>query len=616
SEATAENASAPWSQNLPVQRLLALAMFGCVTWAFRDMTISMGMAPTEATATALMAFAVFAAGISLGGREAGRHYRKYTEYSLVDWALLLIPMLLILKLLPRLLEGPGAVGAEISSWMAEPWRFWDVTLVWSLLLVFFVWDYSVQIAELLGWLSFQPSEADVAPAVTHLSALPPAPIEGIYAWSRPPPGVGSASGTPSGTSSPAPPKQRTTSWDSSPYRFVSHNLAWRKLMWAFIFGGFAILLFGGLALVSPQELGDAARSEVGGVVPSVLVYYVLGLVLASQTSLDRLRAEWLRAGATIQIGLTRRWLSYGLLLMLAACAGALLLPTSFAERGTDQFNGGWGLLWVLTSPIRFVLGAVFGALSWMFAYLAALLFAPFASLLPRNEAGPAPPTPPPQAAPLDPGGAATFPSMASQLAWGFLFYVLPSALALYAIWNTWQKRRAIWSGLRGFFRELVALIWGAVLDVATAFWRILGAASPGLLSFAPAAILQRLKQRRSRTGGAVSSAWLRLRGLGPRELIQYFYVSLIQRAASVGWERRTGQTPYEYSRDLAERLPDRRAEVGALTDAFVHAKYSRRPVIDEDAKRARGPWERLRGDLQTRRRTGRVASWFGLGRSE
>jgi len=35
--------------------LLALSMFGCVTWAFRDMTASMGMAPTEATATALMA---------------------------------------------------------------------------------------------------------------------------------------------------------------------------------------------------------------------------------------------------------------------------------------------------------------------------------------------------------------------------------------------------------------------------------------------------------------------------------------------------------------------------------------------------------------------------------
>jgi len=589
-------------------------MFGCVTWAFRDMTASMGMAPTEATATALMAFGVFTAGISLGGREAGRHYRKYTEYSLVDWALLLIPMLLVLKLLPRLLEGPGAVGVEISSWMAEPWRFWDVTLVWSLLLVFFVWDYSVQIAELLGWLSFQPSEADVAPAVTDLSALPPAPIDGIYAWSRPAPGVGSESGTPAGVAQPEAPRKRATSWDSSPYRFVSHGLAWRKLMWAFIFGGFAVLLFAGLALVSPEELGDPARAEVGGVVPSVLVYYVLGLVLASQTSLDRLRAEWLRAGATIQIGLTRRWLSYGLLLMLAACAVALLLPTSFAERGTDQLNGGWGFLWVLTYPIRFILGTVFGALSWVFAYVAAFLFAPIAGLFPQGAGQSKPPDTSfrPGTDPGQPSLAA--PSLVSQLVWGFLLYVLPSALALYAIWNTWQKRRAIWGGLRGFFWELGALLWGAVLDVVTAFWRLLGAASPGLLSHAPAVILARLKQRRSRTGAAVSSAWLRLRGLGPRELIQYFYVSLIQRAASVGWERRTGQTPYEYSRDLAERLPDRRAEVGALTEAFVHAKYSRRPVADEDAKRARRPWERLRGDLQTRRRAGRVASWFGLGK--
>ena len=127
---------------------------------------------------------------------------------------------------------------------------------------------------------------------------------------------------------------------------------------------------------------------------------------------------------------------------------------------------------------------------------------------------------------------------------------------------------------------------------------------------------KRWKQRPGAFGIGEPPGWLRLRGLSPRELIQYFYVSLAQRAASVGWERHAGQTAYEYSRDLTARLPERAGEVSALTEAFVNAKYSRRDVGAEDARRARRPWERLRGELQLRRRAGRVASWFGLSKQQ
>ncbi|HEU5315757.1 MAG TPA: hypothetical protein VFX49_06570, partial [Chloroflexota bacterium] len=149
-----------WMSNLPTQRLIALGMFGCICWAFADMTLSMGLAWPNAFATSLLAFLVFAAGLTLGGRETGRAYRKYTDYSLSDWALLLVPIVLILKLLPYLLVGPAAASTEMASWLTEPQRFWDVTLVWSLLLVFFVWDYSVRVAEQFGRLSFQPAELE------------------------------------------------------------------------------------------------------------------------------------------------------------------------------------------------------------------------------------------------------------------------------------------------------------------------------------------------------------------------------------------------------------------------------------------------------------------------
>ena len=589
-----------WASNLPVQRFIALGMFACICWSFVEMTLSMGLGWPQAISTALMAFSVFAAGLSLGGRETGRAYRKYTDYSLVDWALLLVPILLILKLLPYLLQGVSALNEEIASWMTEPQRFWDVTLVWSLLLVFFVWDFAVRIAEEFGKLSFQPGELETSPAQTQ-DGLPPAEIEGIYAWSLP-------------TASPDAAAARAfRTWDRSPYRFTNHARAWRQLMWSFVGGGFFVLLFAGLALVSPEELGDPGRTEVPGVIPPVLLYYVLGLVLASQTSLDRLRAEWLRAGAEVQAGLARRWLSYGLTLMVAALLVALVLPTSFIDPQGGVLAGGGALGYVM-APLRLVLGALFGALGWVLAHIAAILFAPIAGLLPRGGGTPGQAVPPPPAQAAD-APASAFPSAASQFAFALLFYLIPAALAAYAIWNSWRKRHALWKGLREFWRDVVAMIWGLILDVATTLWRFLAVVSPRFLEMAPDQIRARLRQRRRASTLVERPGWLRLRGLSARDLIQYFYISLAQRAAAVGWGRSAGQTPYEYSRELATRLPERAAEVTALTEAFVDAKYSRRTIGDDEARRVRRPWERLRGELQVRRRANRLASWFGLGRS-
>ena len=91
---------------------------------------------------------------------------------------------------------------------------------------------------------------------------------------------------------------------------------------------------------------------------------------------------------------------------------------------------------------------------------------------------------------------------------------------------------------------------------------------------------------------------LRLSRLAPRELVRYFYRSTLRRAADGGLPRRAAQTPYEYSATLAQRLPEAQQDIAELTDAFVVAEYSPRPVGDDDAKRARRPWERVRRRLR------------------
>lgn len=561
-----------WVASQQLQRSLTIAMFACVSWSLAQALLSAGVSPAQAWSVFGLATTVFASGVLLGGRAEGRNYRKYTDYGLMDWLLLLVPIALVLRLLPVLVEDAGSLVPEIASWMDEPWRFWNAGLVWTFLLVFLVWDVSLQVAGQLGKLGFQPGE--VAPSPT----------------------------------SPA-----YYDWLTSPYRFVSHAAAWRHLMWQFMIGGFILLLLTGLSLVEPEDLRNSSRAEVEGVILHVLLYYLLGLLLASQTSLDRLRTDWLRGGAAVQTGLARRWLGYGLALAGLALVLALLLPTSFSGKTADQLPLIWRWLWLF----QVGLGGIFWVLGWVFGHLLALLLAPFMWLLPTNETGQegaAAVAPQPTPVPDQPGGEA-FPSLASRLVWSVLLYLVPGLLAVYAVWNTWRKRRAIWDGLKTGCGDLWMLLRDGVLDLVAVIWRFFGRMSPGLWRLAPDLIKARWARRAARRGGdGEAFSWLRLRGLGPRELIQYFYVSLVRRGEMVGWPRGKGQTAYEYSRELARRLPDRQAEVELLTEAYMHAKYSRRPVDDDDARRARRPWERLRSVLQTRRRAAILGGWLGIGK--
>jgi hypothetical protein len=91
---------------------------------------------------------------------------------------------------------------------------------------------------------------------------------------------------------------------------------------------------------------------------------------------------------------------------------------------------------------------------------------------------------------------------------------------------------------------------------------------------------------------------LRLGRLAPRELVRYFYRSTLRRAADGGLARSRAQTPYEYSATLAHHLPEAQNDIAELTDAFVVAEYSPRPIEQADAQRARRPWERVRRQLR------------------
>jgi hypothetical protein len=97
------------------------------------------------------------------------------------------------------------------------------------------------------------------------------------------------------------------------------------------------------------------------------------------------------------------------------------------------------------------------------------------------------------------------------------------------------------------------------------------------------------------------SRFFSLRRLPPRELVRYFYLSAAKRATQAGQSRGPNQTPYEYQDMLDNRFPELEPDLTGLTNAFIKARYSYRPVRKEDADAVKPLWQRIKVALRRRR---------------
>ena len=192
-----------WSGSQGVERVLTIGMFACISWTVSQALLSGGMRPSQALALFLLATAFFAAGVAVGGRAGGRNYRALRGLRDHGLGAPADPP-----------PGPGAPPAldpggarrrgagHRAAGSDDPITFWDASLAWGIIILFFVWDGALSVAHSLGTLAFQTAE----PA----SGLPPG-------------------------------RPTALEWDNTPYRFADHNGAWRHLMRLFIFGGFFVL---------------------------------------------------------------------------------------------------------------------------------------------------------------------------------------------------------------------------------------------------------------------------------------------------------------------------------------------------------------------------------------
>jgi hypothetical protein len=343
----------------------------------------------------------------------------------------------------------------------------------------------------------------------------------------------------------------------------------------FIVGGALLLLCLALEAVNIQNIGAAslplsALSAIGA-----LCYLISGFLLYSQARLSLLHARWQLDGARVSAQVTRRWSRTSWLIICGVALAALALPRAYGLGLLDTIRAVLNVFGYIFAVLGYAVVSFFGLLLLIPAWLMSLFTAEGAATPPVRE--PLPPLPPP------PPEVANEPRLWTAL----IFWMCMLFLIGYALWIVAQRHPGVWQAVTGRGPLASLLRWLRALWGDTCVWA--GQASQ--------AVQSRLRRSR-RSIASPQVAWLRLSRLAPRELIRYFYRSTLQRAAAHGLKRRPAETPYEYKETLAHLLPDAQPDINELTDSFMNAQYSSRLIAPEDARRARGPWERMRRALR------------------
>ena len=350
----------------------------------------------------------------------------------------------------------------------------------------------------------------------------------------------------------------------------------------FFLGGAVLLIAAGITRIGIAALLNLSRPSVPGLVLNVLVYFLLGLVMLGQVQFTWLRKQWQAQEIRVAEELAGRWVRYSLAFIGLAALLAFLLPTGYTV----------GLLDAVATIIQFlgyIVTLLFTLLTLPFAWLFWLLSNLFGAERPPPQAKLQPPELP-QSEPLGPASPAPdwLEILRSILFWiaalGMLFYVIRSYLRDHPELLQALARQSPIRALRDF---LIAL------------WRHL----VGWAEVASQGIPRWLSLRRARPRSSKQPFRFFLLGaLSPRELILYYYLSIVERARRQGYPRRNSETPYEYDATLGPKLPAAQQDLTSLTQAFVEARYSRQTFDREQDRRARAIWKRVRAALQALRR--------------
>ena len=349
----------------------------------------------------------------------------------------------------------------------------------------------------------------------------------------------------------------------------------------FFWGGVILLIVTGLTRIGIAQVFNLRRPSVPGLVLNVLVYSLLGLVMLGQVRFATLRKRWKTGETKVADELPRRWVRYSLSLIGLAALLAFLLPTGYTL----------GLLEV----IGYILAVILAVLSLITTLLFWLILLPFAWLMSLLgvESAPAPNTQPLSPPALGDTGGDVGPGWL-QIVRSLAFWVIAVGIVFYVVRSYVRDHPELFESLAalGLVRALRRL-WAAL-------WRWLNGWGATLKERMPRGWSVRLGRR-----GRLPKepfGFFRLGALSPRAQVLYYYLSVLHRAARQGFPRRPAETPDEYRTTLGPHLPQSQEDMDQLTHAFIEARYSRRAIERDDARRVRSSWQQVKAALRTLRR--------------
>jgi uncharacterized protein DUF4129 len=334
---------------------------------------------------------------------------------------------------------------------------------------------------------------------------------------------------------------------------------------------------------SPNGIPKIEVSRFSGGEAGALLYFIFGLALLSLSRLMSLQTHWNRLRIPVSSdNLVRQWGLYSLFFLLILAVIVSLLPAGESL----------GFFSVVRTLFGFLIRMLFLFMQLIVAlglFLFSLLFVLFGKSPPFINRLVPPPLPTLPAQPLSPITiSAVWELIRSILLWGSLAVIIVYSFILFA-----RQHENILAALRKTrITNWLILAWQWLYRNADKT----RASLSHLIVEGWQNIVVRLEGKRvlPRPG------WMSLRSLDSRGQIYFFYLAMIRRGAEQGLARKPSQTPAEYAVQLTNALPSASEDIDIITEAFVHARYSRQEVDPGKADSVKVIWGRIRSALKSK----------------
>lgn len=310
------------------------------------------------------------------------------------------------------------------------------------------------------------------------------------------------------------------------------------------------ILIGSLFLLDIESAGPS-------LVRAISAFFFFGLLAVAAAQLRRGRAGTGQAPGA-------RWFIVLLPTVAGILAIGILITSLFSPQLGEFLQGAWehlvsGVLWLLT-PLIVAVYAVGQLVAGLFSKSRPAEISPEQPGVVRPSLPGSPPT---EAAPR---------TLINPL-WGYILTGLVIALVVvaigYTIWILLSRSR--FEDEEGEERES---LWA---------WEEVGHSLQEWL--------QRFRRPADRT--SLRDLLDRLQGPPTTVAIRRLYIRLLLLALERGIERRAGQTPHEYLRDLQQAMPRTAPHQATLTEAYVFARYDPHPASPDLVRRAETAWEQI-----------------------